>query len=151
MSGLEHRLELVVLPVADPDRSREFYEEVMGWHLDVDHAPSPEFRVVQLTPPGSLCSVGFGIGMVDDLPPPGAYRGLHLVVADVVAVRDELVGRGADVGPVRHHDGSGWADGPHPDRMDFGTYAEVTDPDGNTWVLQERDHPDRVPATSGPG
>lgn len=144
---IDHRFELVVLPVADPDRSKQFYEDVMGWHVDVDHAPGPEFRVVQVTPPGSACSISFGIGLADGRPEPGSYRGLHLVVTDVVAARDELVERGADVGPVRHHDGSGWAEGPHPDRMDFGTYADLADPDGNTWVLQERGHPDAAAGT----
>ncbi len=146
---IDHRLELVVLPVADPDRSKRFYRDVMGWHVDVDHAPGPEFRIVQVTPPGSTCSVSFGIGLADGLPEPGSYRGLHLVVTDVVTARDQLVGRGADVSPVRHHDGTGWADGPHPDRADFATYADLADPDGNTWVLQERDHPGQAPGLPG--
>ena len=90
------KLELVLVPVSDVDRAKAFYEEKLGFHLDVDHAPNQDFRVVQLTPPGSACSITFGKGITTA--EPGSYRGTHLVVDDIEAVRDELVGRGIDIG-----------------------------------------------------
>ena len=132
------RLEMVVLPVADVDRSVAYYRDALGWHLDVDHAPNEHFRVVQFTPPGSPCSVSFGVGLGNQDCEPGSYRGLHLVVTDVVEVRERLLGRGARVGEVFHFGDEGPADGPHPDRADFATYAELRDPDGHVFLLQER-------------
>jgi catechol 2,3-dioxygenase-like lactoylglutathione lyase family enzyme len=132
---LDFKLELVLLPVSDVDRSRSFYENLMGFHLDVDHQPNAQFRVVQLTPPGSACSITFGIGIVDT--PPGSVRGLHLVVTDIQAARDELIGRGVEVGKIRHMGPDGWEPGPDPNHSRYNSFAEIADPDGNTWLLQE--------------
>jgi catechol 2,3-dioxygenase-like lactoylglutathione lyase family enzyme len=137
---LDFKLELVLLPVTDVDRSRNFYEDLMGFHLDVDHQPNDRFRVVQLTPPGSACSITFGIGIVDT--PPGSVRGLHLVVTDIEAARNELIGRGVHVGEIRHMGPDGWEPGPDPNHARYNSFAEIADPDGNTWLLQEvPDHP----------
>lgn len=133
---MDLKLELVVLPVSDVDRAKAFYVEKVGFNLDVDHKASEEFRVVQMTPPGSACSITVGIGITDAAP--GSVRGTHLVVSDIEAVRDELVGRGVEVSDVRHLEESGWVPGPDPERRDYGSFADFTDPDGNTWVLQER-------------
>lgn len=135
---MDQLLEVIVIPVSDVDRSLVHYRDVLGWHLDVDHRAGDDFRVVQLTPPGSACSVTFGVGLTDS--EPGSHHGMHLVVTDVVAMRARLVGAGAAVGPVRHMGADGWEDGPHPDRADFGSFADLPDPDGNTFVLQERGH-----------
>lgn len=132
---MDFRLEMVPLPVADVDRAKAFYERC-GWTLDVDHQVGAEFRVVQFTPPGSACSVSFGVGINDEVPP-GSVRGLHLVVRDIVAARDDLVGRGVEVSAIRHMTASGWQDGVDPDRARFNSMAAFADPDGNTWVLQE--------------
>src|SRR5581483_176443 len=134
----EYRLELVLLPVADVDRAKAFYVERCGFVLDVDHSAGDDFRVVQLTPPGSACSVTIGKGLVDT--PPGSVRGLHLVVTDIEAAREELRGRGVDVGEIRHMTASGWQPGVDPGRTDYNSFAEFADPDGNTWGLQERGH-----------
>jgi catechol 2,3-dioxygenase-like lactoylglutathione lyase family enzyme len=129
------KLELVLLPVTDVDRAKAFYTERLGFDLDVDHQPNDEFRVVQVTPPGSACSVTFGVGITGA--EPGSVRGLHLVVEDIEAVRGELVGRGVDVSPVRHMTPQGWADGVDPGHAKYNSFADFADPDGNTWVLQE--------------
>ncbi len=136
---MDYQLELVILPVSDVDRAKAFYTDQMGFSLDVDHRAGDQFRVVQMTPPGSACSVTVGVGVTDAAP--GSYRGTHLVVRDIVAARDELTGRGVAVGEVKHMGASGWAPGPHPDRADYGSFADFADPDGNTWVLQERGFP----------
>jgi catechol 2,3-dioxygenase-like lactoylglutathione lyase family enzyme len=135
---VDYKLELVLLPVADVDRAKEFYVEKCGFKLDVDHRPSDTFRIVQVSPPGSSCSVGFGVGIQVDTPP-GSVKGLHLMVNDIVAARDELVGGGVDVDPIINfsRDGSS-GEGPHPDRDDYGSFAHFRDPDGNSWLLQER-------------
>jgi catechol 2,3-dioxygenase-like lactoylglutathione lyase family enzyme len=137
------RLELVLIPVSDVDRAKAFYTEKLGFSLDVDHQPSDEFRVVQMTPPGSACSITIGIGLTDA--EPGSYRGTHLVVTDIVAARDELAARGLDISEVRHFDRTAleWRPGPDPARGTYASFADFADPDGNTWVLQE------VPESSG--
>ena len=119
------RLELVPVPVTDVDRSKAFYTEQLGFALDVDVAPVPGMRVVQLTPPGSACSIviGTGMGPISSMAP-GTVQGLHLVVADLDAAREELVGRGVDVGEVSDVGGGV-------------RYAFFSDPDGNTLALQE--------------
>jgi catechol 2,3-dioxygenase-like lactoylglutathione lyase family enzyme len=132
---MDFKLELVLVPVSDVDRAKEFYVERCGFNLDVDHQPSETFRVVQITPPGSACSLTIGIGITDAAP--GSYRGTHLVVADIEAARAELVGRGVDVSEIRHMGSNGWEPGPDPERRDYGSFADFSDPDGNTWVLQE--------------
>ncbi|MPZ90000.1 MAG: VOC family protein [Nitriliruptorales bacterium] len=134
---MDLKLELVLVPVSDVDRAKTFYTDRMGFALDVDHEVNEEFRVVQMTPPGSACSITIGRGMTDATP--GSYRGTHLVVSDIDAARAELIGRGVDVSEVRHFDrGSGtWKPGPDPDRSNYNSFADLSDPDGNTWVLQE--------------
>ena len=136
---MDFKLELVLLPVSDVDRAKAFYVEQMGFQLDVDHEISDEFRVVQLTPPGSACSVTIGKGLLDATP--GSYRGMHLVVTDIEAAREQLAGRGVEVGGIRHMTPSGWVDGVDPAHANYNSFADFADPDGNTWVLQERGHP----------
>ena len=132
---MDFKLELVLIPVSDVDRAKEFYVEKCGFQLDVDHQPNEEFRVVQITPPGSACSLTIGIGLTEAAP--GSYRGTHLVVTDIEAARAELVGRGVEVSEIRHMGPGGWEPGPDPDRSDYNSFADFSDPDGNTWVLQE--------------
>jgi catechol 2,3-dioxygenase-like lactoylglutathione lyase family enzyme len=133
---MDYKLELVLLPVTDVDRAKDFYTGPCGFTLDVDHRAGESFRVVQLTPPGSACSVTIGTGLLSTLP--GSVRGLHLMVTDIVAARDELRGRGVEVSAIRHMTPSGWQPGADPGRTDYGSFADFADPDGNTWVLQER-------------
>jgi catechol 2,3-dioxygenase-like lactoylglutathione lyase family enzyme len=136
------RLEVVVIPVSDVDRALAFYRR-LGWRLDADVSPDEEFRVVQLTPPGSSCSVIFGTGVTSAVP--GSVQGLHLATPDVVAAREELIGRGAtvsevfhDAGGVFHHAGrEARVGGLDPDRTSYASYASFEDPDGNEWVVQE--------------
>src|SRR5215204_2245940 len=115
---MDYKLELVLIPVAD-----------------VDLQPNDQFRVVQITPPGSACSLTIGIGLTDAAP--GSYRGTHLVVTDIEAARTELVGRGVGVSQIRHLSAEGWQPGPDPAREDYNSFADFSDPDGNTWILQE--------------
>jgi catechol 2,3-dioxygenase-like lactoylglutathione lyase family enzyme len=132
---VDYRLELVLLPVSDVDRAKEFYTEKVGFNLDVDTSPKEGFRVVQMTPPGSACSVTIGTGITDAVP--GSVVGLHLVVKDILAAREDLTGRGVEVSEIRHMGPEGWEPGPQPDRSDYGSFADFKDPDGNTWILQE--------------
>ena len=139
---MEMHLEVVVVPVADVDRAKDFYKE-LGWRLDADFTSSPDFRVVQLTPPGSACSVIFGTGVTDAAP--GSLDGPILVVSDIQAARDEVAGHGVQVsevfhdeGGVFHHAGSaGRVPGPAPDGGSYGSFASFSDPDGNRWLLQQ--------------
>lgn len=138
----DFKLEVVVLPVADVDRAREFYER-LGWRLDADLTTDEDFRVVQLTPPGSPASIIFGTGVTDAVP--GAVDSLVLVVDDIEAARAELVERGVDASEVFHDAGgvfhhAGTKDrvpGPDPGRGSYGSWVSFSDPDGNGWVLQE--------------
>jgi len=132
---VDYKLELVLVPVTDVDRAKDFYTEKVGFSLDVDHRAGDEFRVVQMTPPGSACSISIGIGLTDSAP--GSAKGMHLVVTDIVAARDNLVDRGVEVGEVRHLEDGAWVSGPDPQHQNYGSFAHFTDPDGNTWVLQE--------------
>jgi catechol 2,3-dioxygenase-like lactoylglutathione lyase family enzyme len=134
---MDLRLELVLIPVSDVDRAKAFYTEKLGFSLDVDHQASEQFRVVQMTPPGSACSITIGVGLTDAAP--GSYRGTHLVVPDIVAAREELAARGVEVSEVRHFDraASEWRPGPDPEHGKYASFADFADPDGNTWVLQE--------------
>ena len=118
---MDWKLELVPLPVSDVDRAKAFYTARVGFNADLDHGDSDDFRVVQLTPPGSACSIAIGTGIVDT--PPGSVQGLHLVVSDINAARAELVERGVDVGEVQDLGGV--------------LYAPFSDPDGNGWTLQQ--------------
>jgi catechol 2,3-dioxygenase-like lactoylglutathione lyase family enzyme len=134
---MDFKLELVLLPVSDVDRAKAFYTEEAGFHLDVDHRAGDNFRVVQMTPPGSACSVTIGVGVTDATP--GSVRGLHLVVTDIEAARKELVGRGVQVSALRYLGPNGWTEGADPEHHDYQSFADFSDPDGNTWMLQERD------------
>jgi len=138
----EMRLEVVVVPVSDVDRAKRFYEG-LGWRLDADLAVEDGYRVVQLTPPGSGCSIIFGEGVTSA--PPGSSEGLQLSVFDIEAAREDLVARGVDAGEVFHdttgifhHAGAeGRVDGPAPERADYGSFLAFADPDGNRWLMQE--------------
>jgi catechol 2,3-dioxygenase-like lactoylglutathione lyase family enzyme len=134
---MDYKLELVLIPVSDVDRAKKFYLEQAGFVLIVDTPIGPEQRVVQVVPPGSECAIGFGTGLTSAAP--GAAQGLHLVVTDILAARAELTGRGVAVSPVRHLEAGTWVDGPHPRRANYESFADFTDPDGNTWILQEVD------------
>lgn len=133
-------LEVVPLPVADVDRALEFYTRQIGFSLDVDYHPVAGFRVVQLTPPGSACSVHL-VGTDS----PNRVHNLHLITTDLVIERTKLVSLGVDVSPIRHKDclqdwAGGWGEGIDPQRRDYASFADFADPDGNTWTLQERGH-----------
>jgi catechol 2,3-dioxygenase-like lactoylglutathione lyase family enzyme len=141
---LKYSLEVVVLPVADAERSLRFYRDKLGFVVDVDYKPTTEFRVIQLTPPGSACSVQLGVGQTEATP--GSARRLQLVVEDVEQARAELAERGVVVGEVRHKfPFDTWAGGMAPGldehRRDYASFVEFADPDGNTWSLQERGYP----------
>ena len=133
---MDLKLELVLIPVSDVDRAKTFYVEQLGFKLDVDHRAGDEFRIVQLTPPGSACSITIGAGL--SLAAPGSVRGTHLVVTDIEAVRADLLGRGVKVSEIRHLESGAWVPGPDPEHRDYGSFADFSDPDGNTWILQER-------------
>jgi catechol 2,3-dioxygenase-like lactoylglutathione lyase family enzyme len=135
------KLEVVVIPVSDVDRAKRFYEN-LGWRLDADVAAGDHFRIIQLTAPGSGCSVQFGANLTSAAP--GSAQGLYLIVADIEAARGELAARGVDVSEVFHegapgarfHD-PGRVAGASPDRSTYGSFASFSDPDGNGWLLQE--------------
>jgi len=141
---VDQRLEVVVIPVADVDRAKDFYAG-LGWRLDADFPFDNGFRVVQFTPPGSDCSLQFGTNMTSAAP--GSAQGLYLIVSEIEAARDELVAHGAEISEVYHpgtpgaqfqRDGtSGRASGPAPDHASYRSFATFSDPDGNTWLLQE--------------
>jgi catechol 2,3-dioxygenase-like lactoylglutathione lyase family enzyme len=130
---MDMKLEVVVVPVSDVDRAKRFYAEQVGFNVDVDHAVSDDFRVVQLTPPGSGCSVTIGTGMA--AMEPGSLKGLQLVVSDIDGARAELVERGVDCTPVRHHDGTAFVDG---HGGDWNSFVFFDDPDGNSWAIQQK-------------
>jgi catechol 2,3-dioxygenase-like lactoylglutathione lyase family enzyme len=132
---VEYKYELTVLPVSDVDRAKAFYAETLGWNVDVDHRAGDSFRVVQLTPPGSGCSISIGTGISPATP--GSHQGMHLVVTDIEAARDELRGNGVEVSEPFHFGAEGQTPGLHPDRADYGTYLSFSDPDGNGWLVQE--------------
>jgi catechol 2,3-dioxygenase-like lactoylglutathione lyase family enzyme len=139
---VDMRLEVAVVPVSDVDRAKAFYES-LGWRLDADVPGAGGFRVVQLTPPGSACSIIFGAGVTAAAP--GSAEGLQLVVSDIEAARAELSERGVEVseifhdtGGVFHHAGTAErAPGPAPDRQSYGSFVSFSDPDGNGWFVQE--------------
>lgn len=133
---LTMKLEVVVIPVSDVDRAKRFYGG-LGWRLDADFVVGDAFRGVQFTPPGSPCSIQFGKGVTSAVP--GSVRGLYLVVSDIEAARAELVKRGVEVSEVFHRAGPGQApvNGPHPERRSYSSFASFSDPDGNSWLIQE--------------
>jgi catechol 2,3-dioxygenase-like lactoylglutathione lyase family enzyme len=141
---MDFKLEVVVIPVSDADRARDFYTGI-GWRLDADVSGDNGFRLVQFTPPGSPCSVHLGAGLTTAAP--GSSQSLHLVVDDIEAARSELAEHGATVSPVFHcetgfacrftDDTKERADGPAPEHATYASFARFSDPDGNSWVLQE--------------
>jgi len=150
---MDMKLEVVVVPVSDVDRAKDFYT-TLGWRLDADVATDESFRVVQVTPPGSPTSVIFGNSVTQQ--PPGSAEGLHLVVADIDAAHDDLKRLGADpsdvfhdAGGVFHHGGTdARVPGPDPQRTSYGSFLSFGDPDGNGWLLQEITH--RLPGRLDP-
>jgi catechol 2,3-dioxygenase-like lactoylglutathione lyase family enzyme len=135
---MEWKLELVVLPATDLDRAKAFYIDNAGFGLDVDHREG-DFRVVQLTPPGSACS----ITLMANPEAAGSVHGLHLVVTDIEAARAELAERGAAPSEIFHYQSGRQELGPHPERSDYNSFLSFNDPDGNSWLVQEvkRDRP----------
>jgi catechol 2,3-dioxygenase-like lactoylglutathione lyase family enzyme len=134
-------IEVIVVPVTDVDRALRFYVDQVGFLLDVDYSPSDAFRVVQLTPPGSRCSIQIGKGLTDA--PAGLLRNVHLVVTNLEATRASLLEREVKVSAIRHKTPIGawngtFASGLDPARGDYASFANFSDPDGNIWVLQER-------------
>jgi catechol 2,3-dioxygenase-like lactoylglutathione lyase family enzyme len=136
-----YSVEVITLPVSDVERALWFYVDQAGFTVDVDYSPNDAFRVVQLTPPGSRCSIQIGKGLTDA--PPGSLRNTYLVVRDLEAARSRLIERGVEIDEIRHKtpigawDG-GFAPGLDPARGDYASFAKFSDPDGNSWVLQER-------------
>jgi catechol 2,3-dioxygenase-like lactoylglutathione lyase family enzyme len=141
---MDWKLELVIVPVSDVDRAKKFYTEQLGFREDVDHRAGDSFRVVQLTPPGSACSITIGTGLTKA--EPGTYQGTHLVVNDIEAARAELVERGVEVSEPFHFTADGQQGGLSPNRADYETFLTFEDPDGNGWTVQEVHHtnPDRL-------
>jgi predicted enzyme related to lactoylglutathione lyase len=134
---VDWKLELVVVPVSDVDRAKTFYTEKVGFGLDVDHQAG-DFRVVQLTPPGSACSVT----LMRNPEAAGSVSGLHLIVSDIDAARAELAERGAEASEIFHFEPGGvQAPGPDPQRSDHGSFLSFSDPDGNTFMVQEVGRP----------
>jgi catechol 2,3-dioxygenase-like lactoylglutathione lyase family enzyme len=141
-TALELKLEVLVLPVTDVDRAKDFYEKA-GFRLDADFNISEELRIIQLTPPGSEMSIIFGKGVTESTP--GSVQNLHLIVKDIIAAQADLQSRGIDISEVWHDadglfhrpGGRNRVSGPSPDRADYGSFASFSDPDGNGWFLQE--------------
>ena len=132
---MDWKLQLVIVPVSDVDRAKKFYTEQLGFHEDVDHSAGDAFRVVQLTPPGSACSITIGTGLTKA--EPGTYQGTHLVVTDIEAARAQLVERGVEVSEPFHFTAEGQQTGVSPKRADYETFLTFADPDGNGWTVQE--------------
>jgi len=139
------KIEVVVIPVSDVDRAKAFYERI-GWRLNADRSPSEDFRLVQFTPPGSLCSVHFGKGVTSAAP--GSAKAF-LVVPDIEAARDQLAAAGVEVGEFFHDGPEGRGPGLHPERLSYRSRALFSDPDGNGWQLQEVTN--RLPGRVEPG
>ena len=130
---MDWKLEVVTIPVSDVDRAKAFYADRVGFNVDHDTRISDEVRVVQLTPPGSACSIVLSTGLVKAAP--GSVQGVQLVVSDIEAARAELVGRGVDAGPVQHFEDGVWREGRGGD---WNSFFFFSDPDGNGWSVQER-------------
>lgn len=129
---MDWKLELLVVPVTDVDRAKQFYAEQLGFKVDVDSTQSEDFRVVQLTPPGSACSISIGKGLTEAVP--GSFSGMQICVGDIDAAHAELVARGVDVSSVRQFGPDGWVDGKGGD---WNAFCFFKDPDGNGWAIQE--------------
>ncbi len=130
---MDWKLELIVVPASDVDRTKAFYLEQVGFELLVDHRAGEDFRVVQLTPPGSACA----IAVMKQPERAGSLLGLHLIVPDIDAARAELAGRGVEVSKVFHFDEGGQQHGHDPQRRDYNSFVSFSDPDGNGWLVQE--------------
>ena len=130
---MDYKLELIVVPVTDMDRAKAFYEERAGFHVDVDHSAGEDFRVIQLTPPGSACS----ISLMRGADRAGSVQGLHLVVKDIEAAVGEFSARGLEISDPFHFGPGGRTEGLEPERRDYGSFASFADPDGNGWLVQE--------------
>ena len=130
---MDFKLELIIVPVTDVDRAKAFYMDQAGFRLDVDHSAGEDFRIVQLTPPGSACSVT----LMRNLEAAGSLQGLHLIVTDIDAARAELVGRGVEVSEVFHFGPRGQTPGPDPQRASYNSFVSFSDPDGNGFLVQE--------------
>ena len=145
---MDGKIVVITIPVSDVDQALAFYTEQAGFTLDVDYHPADSFRVAQLTPLGSACSIQIGTGLTDAAA--GSARATYLAVADIEIARDELTARGVKVGGIRHKSPiddwkGGWEPGADPERRDYASFADFADPDGNTWVLQEIGHHGRGP------
>jgi predicted enzyme related to lactoylglutathione lyase len=140
---MDWKLEVVVLPVSDMDRAKAFYGEKAGFNVDVDHRAGEDFRVIQLTPPGSACS----ITLMRNEEAAGSVQGLHLIVSDIEAAHTELTGRGATVSEFFHFTAGGQVSGPDPQRASYGSFFSFADPDGNGWLVQEV-NPSAAPPSS---
>ena len=136
---MDLKLEVVVIPVSDVDRAKKFYEEKLGFRVDIDFerpvAPDKKIRGVQLTPPGSQCSIHIGNGITDAKP--GAYQKTYLVTTDLEATRAELAKRGVDISEPFHFGPEGMAPGLDPERQTYNSFVTFSDPDGNGWLIQE--------------
>jgi catechol 2,3-dioxygenase-like lactoylglutathione lyase family enzyme len=130
---MDFKLELIIVPVTDVDRAKAFYVDQAGFRLDVDHSAGEDFRIVQLTPPGSACSVT----LMRNPDAAGSVQGLHLVVTDIDAARSELTGRGVDASEVFHFGPQGQTPGPDPQRASYNSFVSFSDPDGNGFLVQE--------------
>ncbi|GLZ05070.1 hypothetical protein Acsp03_25360 [Actinomadura sp. NBRC 104412] len=132
---MDWKLQVVVVPVSDVDAARAFYVEKLGFKVDTDYRAGEDFRIVQLTPPGSACSISIGKGVAKAKP--GSAQGMHLVVTDLDAARAELIERGVEVGEPFHFDEGGVRQGADPKRRDYASFLSFEDPDGNGWLVQE--------------
>ncbi len=130
---MDWKLELVVIPVSDVDRTKDFYAERLAFELTVDHRAGEDFRVVQLTPPGSACA----IALMKNTESPGSLQGLHLVVSDIDVAQAALASNGVEIEGPFHFDAGSQVPGPDPQRADYGTFLSFSDPDGNSWLVQE--------------
>ena len=130
---MDWKLELVIVPVTDMDKSKTFYQDKAGFVLDVDHRAGEDFRIIQFTPPGSACSVT----LMRNAEAAGSVQGLHLIVDDIKAARAEITGRGTEVSDFFHFGAGGQEPGLDPQRARFGSYFSFSDPDGNGWLVQE--------------
>jgi catechol 2,3-dioxygenase-like lactoylglutathione lyase family enzyme len=131
---MDWKLEVIVVPVSDVERSKEYYAERLGFTVDVDHRDG-DFRVVQLTPPGSACSITFGSTLNPS--PPGTLGGLQLTVSDIEQAHRELTDRGVEISEIQHFEHGSPRSGPDPQRAPFNSFIFFADPDGNRWAIQE--------------
>lgn len=136
---MDWKLEVIVVPVSDVDRAKAFYTEQLGFRLDVDHSAGDAFRVVQMTPPGSACSITIGTNVGGG--EPGTTKGMHLVVDDIEAADEHLRTKGVKSSGIQHFNEQGQpTPGLDPERRDYGSYIFFDDPDGNSWAVQEVQH-----------